>query len=79
MVMAFAAKKDTDYVRDDVFVANFMSDLSAEMGIAPPCGTTRSTGSPCTASSTRSAKPGPASLPRSAKPALPRARRLVRR
>lgn len=36
MVMAFAAKKDTDYVRDDVFVANFMSDLSAEMGIAPP-------------------------------------------
>ena len=35
MAMAFAAKKDTDYVRDEVFVANFMWDLSGEMGITP--------------------------------------------
>ena len=36
MAMAFAAKKDTDYVQDAVFVSNFMADLSAEMGIDPP-------------------------------------------
>lgn len=36
MLMAFAAKKDTEYVRDDVFVANFLADLSAEMRIDPP-------------------------------------------
>ncbi len=36
MVMAFASKKDTDYVQDAVFVTNYMRDLSAEMGISPP-------------------------------------------
>ena len=36
MAMAFAAKKDTDYVQDAVFVSNFMADLSSEMGIDPP-------------------------------------------
>jgi len=34
--MAFAAKKDTEYVRDPVFVANFLHDVSAEMGVTPP-------------------------------------------
>ncbi|MBC7235815.1 MAG: DNA topoisomerase I, partial [Chloroflexi bacterium] len=36
MALAWARKKDTDYVRDPVFVANFMADFSAALGIEPP-------------------------------------------
>lgn len=36
MVLAWARKKDTEYVQDPVFAANFMQDLSAELGVEPP-------------------------------------------
>ena len=36
MALAFARKKDTPYVQDEVFVANFMRDFSAALGIEPP-------------------------------------------
>ena len=36
MALAWARKKDTDYVRDPVFAANFMRDFSAALGIDPP-------------------------------------------
>lgn len=35
MALAFARKKDTPYVQDAVFVANFMTDFSAALGIEP--------------------------------------------
>lgn len=36
MAMAWARKKDTPYVRDEVFAANFMRDFSAALGVEPP-------------------------------------------
>ncbi len=36
MAIAWARKKDTEYVHDPVFVANFMRDFSAALGIDPP-------------------------------------------
>jgi DNA topoisomerase I len=36
MALAWARKKDTEYVHDPVFVANFMRDFSAALGIDPP-------------------------------------------
>lgn len=36
MGLAFARKAGTPYVQDPVFVANFMRDWSAELGISPP-------------------------------------------
>jgi len=36
MALAWAAKKDTPYVQDPVFVRNFMQDLSRALGIEPP-------------------------------------------
>ena len=35
MALAWARKKDTPYVEDPVFVANFLSDFSAELGVEP--------------------------------------------
>ena len=35
MALAWARKKDTPYVQDEVFVANFMRDFSAALGIEP--------------------------------------------
>jgi DNA topoisomerase I len=36
MALAWARKKDTPYVRDEMFVANFMRDFSEVLGIDPP-------------------------------------------
>jgi DNA topoisomerase-1 len=36
MALAWARKKGTPYVQDEVFAANFMRDFSAELGIEPP-------------------------------------------
>jgi len=36
MALAWARKKDTAYVQDEVFVANFMLDFSEALGIEPP-------------------------------------------
>lgn len=36
MALAWAKKHDTDYIEDPVFVANFLGDFSAELGIDPP-------------------------------------------
>ncbi len=36
MALAWARKKDTVYVEDEVFVANFMADFSQALGIEPP-------------------------------------------
>jgi DNA topoisomerase-1 len=36
MALAWARKKDTPYVKDPVFAANFMRDFSAALGIEPP-------------------------------------------
>jgi len=36
MALAWAKKKDTEYVQDPVFVANFLQDFSRELGIEPP-------------------------------------------
>lgn len=36
MALAWARKKDTPYVQDEVFVANFLRDFSAELGLDPP-------------------------------------------
>jgi DNA topoisomerase I len=36
MIMAWAKKKDTDYVRDPVFVANFFRDWSRALGLSEP-------------------------------------------
>lgn len=36
MALAWARKKDTVYVQDEVFVANFLQDFSAALGIEPP-------------------------------------------
>ncbi len=38
MAMAWAKKKDTPYVQDPVFVANFMRDFSAALGAEPELG-----------------------------------------
>ena len=35
MVLAWARKRDTPYVQDPVFVANFMHDLSQALGVEP--------------------------------------------
>ena len=36
MALAWARKKDTEYVQDPVFAANFLRDFSAELGVTPP-------------------------------------------
>lgn len=36
MALAWARKKDTPYVQDEVFVGNFMQDFSEALGIQPP-------------------------------------------
>lgn len=36
MALAWARKKDTPYVQDEVFVANFLRDFSAELGLDVP-------------------------------------------
>ena len=36
MAMAWARKKDTPYVEDDIFAANFFGDFGAALGIEPP-------------------------------------------
>jgi DNA topoisomerase-1 len=36
MALAWARKKDTPYVQDAVFAANFLRDFSAALGVAPP-------------------------------------------
>jgi len=47
MAMAWAKKKDTPYVRDPVFAANFLRDFSAAMGIEPVLGLEEVDFSPC--------------------------------
>ncbi|MEA3408417.1 MAG: hypothetical protein U9R48_10135 [Chloroflexota bacterium] len=36
MALAWARKKDTKYVRDEVFVSNFFGDFSKALGVEPP-------------------------------------------
>ena len=36
MALAWAKKKDTPYMQDEVFVNNFLRDFSAALGIDPP-------------------------------------------
>jgi DNA topoisomerase-1 len=36
MALAWAKKHDTDYVKDEIFVENFLADFSAELGVEPP-------------------------------------------
>ena len=50
MALAWARKKDTPYVQDEVFAANFFADFSAALGIDPPLtpSTRRGSGLPLT-------------------------------
>lgn len=47
MAIAWARKKDTPYVQDPVFAANFMRDFSAALGIDPPLAVSDVDFSPC--------------------------------
>jgi len=49
MAMAWARKKDTPYVQDPVFQANFMRDFSLALGIEPPLGIAEVDFGPCNA------------------------------
>ena len=47
MAMAWAKKKDTPYVQDPVFAANFLRDFSAALGLQPELGPDEVDLTPC--------------------------------